>query len=68
MECPYIDANLSGCSEILNIQNLDEAFALCISHFQNCLLYKNLRNASAETNCTSAGPEQSGALAAITDL
>ena len=44
MECPYINNNFSECSRTLNIQNLSNAFELCTNHYQQCPVYRKLRN------------------------
>ena len=43
MECPYINHDYSECSQTLNIQNLGGAFELCTDQYQQCPVYRRLR-------------------------
>ena len=48
MDCPFIDARKSQCSEHLNMGNLQDAFALCTDKYYLCGLYLTFTQSSLE--------------------
>lgn len=36
MVCPFIDKELKGCGDVLNLQHIDQAMALCADNFTEC--------------------------------
>jgi len=42
MSCPFIEAGNSECSEILNMQHLDEAFGRCTGDYEGCPVFAEL--------------------------
>jgi len=43
MNCPFLNLDCPQCSEILNLQHLDEAFDLCTNHYTMCPVYVQLQ-------------------------
>ena len=43
MNCPFINSDHSHCSEVLNMQHLDEAFDLCTNNFTMCPVFVQLQ-------------------------
>ena len=50
MNCPFIDSDNPRCSEILNIQHLEQAFELCTNRYTLCSVFIQLSE-------TLAGPK-----------
>jgi hypothetical protein len=46
--CPYLEMNLPRCGGSLNLQHLDEAFNLCVDHFELCPLNIEMSLSAAE--------------------
>ncbi len=42
MVCPFIDKELKGCNEVLNMQHIEQAMFLCADNFSECETF--LRN------------------------
>lgn len=40
MVCPFINQNLRGCSEILQLDNVEEAMERCADNFVSCPLFQ----------------------------
>ncbi len=44
MVCPFIDKELKGCSDVLNMRNVEQAMLLCADNFTECETFlKNYR-------------------------
>lgn len=39
MVCPFIDKELKGCAEVLNVNNVDLAMELCADNFVECEVF-----------------------------
>ena len=48
MECPYLEDNISDCSEVLNMGNLSMVFALCMNRYVSCPVYQRLSQAVSQ--------------------
>ena len=59
MECPYLEAKVSDCSEVLNMGNLSMVFALCMNRYVNCPVYQRISQAvGQEAEVVQNGTDQ----------
>ena len=46
MECPFLEANIAECGEVLNMGNLPMVFDLCMDRYASCPVYQRLSQVS----------------------
>ena len=46
MECPYLEADIPDCAEVLNMEHLATVFDLCVNRYMNCPVYQRLSQAT----------------------
>ena len=42
MECPFLEAGVPACGEVLNMENLTVVFDLCMNRYVSCPVYQRL--------------------------
>ena len=60
MECPFLEAGIPDCGEVLNMGNLSMVFDLCMNRYASCPVYQRLsQTLDREANVTINGAQES---------